>query len=221
MNELSLTNIIGLTFKTLLDSRVLVLMVLEIGILVLSHLFKRLINKKVVNTTSILASMVVLSTYSYKYIDTFKLFIDNVSTKLVEMIYFPTPLVTICIIILSIIILISSYYKNSNKIIKNINTSIVLSIVFIFLCMIEYMSTYKVAFDEYSVFSNPVLMSLNEVITGLFVAWMLILLVYKIDKYILSKIKVEDLSNDNIELPKLKVDVNEEYIELPKLKSNI
>lgn len=219
MSELSLVSIIEITFKTLLDSRVLMLIILELGIIILAHLFKRLLDKKVVNITSIFAGIVILSIYSYRYLDTFKIFIDNASTKIVEMLYFPTTLQIIGILFISIIILAITYYKKANKVVKVINTSLVISISFIFLCMIEYMNTYNIAFDEFSVFSNPVLMSLNEVITGLFISWIFGLIVIKIDSFIISKININEL--DSMELPKLKVDINEEYIELPKLKSNI
>ena len=114
--------------------------------------------------------------------------------------------------------------KNTNKILKFINSVLPLTISFIFLSIIEYINTNNIAFDEFSVFSNPIMMSLYELSMGLFVLWIIGLIIYKIDVFIINRIVIVDESelpdrNVEIYLPKRK-EVEEE-IELPRLKSQI
>ena len=125
------------------------------------------------------------------------------------------------ILSLSCLICIYTLIKQKNKYIKFINTVLPISISFIFLSIIEYINKNNIAFDEFSVFSNPILMSLYELATGLFISWIIGLIIYKIDVFIINRITIvseEDLPKEEYFLPKKRV---EEEIELPKLKSQI
>ena len=122
------------------------------------------------------------------------------------------------------IMIVTLKSKNTNKILKFINSVLPLTISFIFLSIIEYINTNNIAFDEFSVFSNPIMMSLYELSMGLFALWIIGLLIYKIDVFIINRIVIVDESelpdrNVEIYLPKRK-EVEEE-IELPRLKSQI
>lgn len=221
MPELSIIEIIKYAIKSLMSSKVFILILLELALLLVSVIFYRLMNKKTVKYTSIIASIIILLFYIVNYISTIKVFLNNVSTKLLEFIYFPTTLEFMIILSLSCLICIYTLIKQKNKYIKFINTVLPISISFIFLSIIEYINKNNIAFDEFSVFSNPILMSLYELATGLFISWIIGLIIYKIDVFIINRISIvseEDLPKEEYFLPKKRV---EEEIELPKLKSQI
>lgn len=221
MPELSIIEIIKYAIKSLMSSKVFILILLELALLLVSGIFYRLMNKKAVKYTSIIASIIILLFYIVNYISTIKVFLNNVSTKLLEFIYFPTTLEFMIILSLSCLICIYTLIKQKNKYIKFINTVLPISISFIFLSIIEYINKNNIAFDEFSVFSNPILMSLYELATGLFISWIIGLIIYKIDVFIINRITIvseEDLPKEEYFLPKKRV---EEEIELPKLKSQI
>ncbi len=221
MPELSIIEIIKYAIKSLMSSKVFILILLELALLLVSVIFYRLMNKRIVKYTSIIASIIILLFYIVNYISTIKVFLNNVSTKLLEFIYFPTTLEFMIILSLSCLICIYTLIKQKNKYIKFINTVLPISISFIFLSIIEYINKNNIAFDEFSVFSNPILMSLYELATGLFISWIIGLIIYKIDVFIINRITIvseEDLPKEEYFLPKKRI---EEEIELPKLKSQI
>lgn len=222
MPELSLIEILKNAFSSLIDSKALVLVVLEIAILMIMLVFSKIMNKKVVYTTSLIASFVVLGFYVTNYLDTIGIFLNNVSTRLIEFLYFPTTLEFVIVMVVSFIIMGITYLdKKSNKFLKLINTILPMFISFLFLCIIEYINNNNIAFDEFSVFTNPVLMSLYELAMGIFILWFVGLIIYKIDLFILSRVKTTTDSVDDlvtIHLPKLKT---EEEIEMPRLKAHM
>ena len=221
MPELSILEILKYALKSLMDSKVFILILLEIAIFAVSVIFYKLMDKKVVKYTAVGSSLVILMFYIVNYISTVKVFLNNVSTTLLEFIYFPTTLEFMIILSLSCLICIYTLIKQKNKYIKFINTVLPISISFIFLSIIEYINKNNIAFDEFSVFSNPILMSLYELATGLFISWIIGLIIYKIDVFIINRITIvseEDLPKEEYFLPKKRV---EEEIELPKLKSQI
>ncbi len=225
MPELSIMEMVEYALSTLAESNVLILVILELAILFISLIFSKLMSKKVVKITSISASILILLFYISNYIETLKVFIDNVSTKLVELIYFPTTLEFIGIMIISFVIMgITLANKKCGKVIKFINTSLPITISFLFLCIIEYINKYNVEFNEFSVFSNPVLMSLYELAMGLFVAWILGLIIREIDLLIINSISLPKLKEPEERLVTVNLNaLNEagEDLELPRLKSNI
>ena len=157
--------------------------------------------------------------------------------------YFPTTLeFTVVMLISFVIMIISLVSKKSNKILKFVNTFIPIFISFLFLSIIEYINSNSIPFNEYSVFTDPTLMSLNEFAMGIFIAWIISLIIYFIDNMIIKHMNAKEIINDNyvpnvqeITIPKseTKVKVNEpivielddeeeqEEIELPKLKNKI
>ena len=241
MKELSLFQIIKYAFKALINSEVLVLLVLELAVLLLSYAFSKIINKKFVKNVAIIASVIIMIFYGLNYIDTLSLFMDNVSTKLMEFIYFPSTLEFLGIMLTSFVIMVITLSrKKEKKVIKIINIVVPVIISFLFFSIIEYMNGADIEFNEFSVFTEPVLMSLNELAIGLFVAWLISLLIYKVDILVIKKTNAKKIVEKNVldveeisinekqqtntlisvnldKLPKLK----EEEIELPRLKSQI
>ena len=226
MKELSIIKIFSSALSAVLGSKVLILIVLILMMLFVNIIFSNLMNKKLVNIITILASIILVGFYSVSYIETIKIFIDNVSTKLLEMIYFPTTLEFMIVMILSFAIMISSLVsKKSSKNIKIINVTITLIISFLFFCIIEKVNGSGIDFNEFSVFSNTVLMSLHELAMGLFVAWIIGLGLYKFDSYIINKAmnEIKDSEYKYNTINTLSIDeINSQYeseeLEMPKLK---
>lgn len=224
MPELSLIEIIKYSLESLINSKVFVLVLLELAIVFIALIFNRLMNKKIVNRTSIIASLVVLSFYISNYVNTIITFLNNVSTKFVEFIYFPTTLEFMIVMVVSFTIMVITYLKKNSKMyVKLLNTIIPLTISFLFLCIIEYINVNEIPFDEFSVFTNPILMSLYELAMGIFISWLIALAVIKVDKYIIdSLMQTSKQTDENLELVTVKLlEVEEEEIELPKLKSGV
>lgn len=240
MKELSLVQILSNSFSALLNSKVFVLFILELAILILFYSYSKIMNKKVVKRVSMITGLIVLLFYVLDYIDTLRTFVNNVSKQIIELMYFPTTLeFTIVMIISFAIMAITLVNKKSSKILKIINSFIPLFISFLFLSIIEYINSNSIPFNEYSIFTDPTLMSLNELAMGVFVAWIISLVIYFIDNMIIRNMNAKEIINDNyvpsvqeITIPKskIKVKVNEplivdpeennehEEIELPKLK---
>lgn len=222
MPELSLMEIIKNSFNSLLESKVLVLLLLEIAILFMALIFSRLMNKKVVKISCIVESLIIFGLYISSYVGTMTTFINNVSTKLVELVYFPTTLEFMIVMVLSIVVMIGTWLNKKSKIVlKVVNTAFPIAISFLFLSIIEYINSNNVPFDEFSVFTNPVLMSLYELAMVLFISWVIGLIVYKIDKLIIESINT--IEENDIDTNTISIDASEDdiEIELPKLKSGL
>ena len=175
MKELSLIQILSNSFAALINSKVFVLFILELTILILAYAYSKIMNKKVVRRVSIAGSLIVLLFYVLDYIDTLRVFLDNVSKQFIELMYFPTTLeFTVVMLISFVIMIISLVSKKSNKILKFVNTFIPIFISFLFLSIIEYINSNSIPFNEYSVFTDPTLMSLNEFAMGIFIAWIIL-----------------------------------------------
>ena len=115
----------------------------------------------------------------------------------------------------------------SNKYLKIANTVFTLIISFLFLSIIEYINVNNIPFDEFSVFTNPILMSLYELAMGLFMSWLIGLVVVKVDTLIINSITSLNLSSNSTDLKLVTVTMpsdikdDEDEVELPKLKNGV
>ena len=225
MKELSIIEIITTAFNAVKDSKIIVLFGLELLILLIHLVFKKSMDKKINNRVSLGASLLLLGFYLVNYINTLKVFVDNVSTKLLDLIYFPTTLEFIIVVILSIIISIYTLVKSNKTSLKIVNILIPTIISFLFFCIIENVNTLELDFNEFSVFTNSTLMSLHELAMGLFISWIIGLILYKIDEYVINKAVNEVYETDyNYKtVNALSIDeINnqDEELEMPRLKMN-
>jgi len=225
MKELSIIEIITTAFNAVKDSKIIVLFGLELLILLIHLVFKKSMDKKLNNRVSLGASLLLLGFYLVNYINTLKVFVDNISTKLLDLIYFPTTLEFIIVVILSIIISIYTLVKSKKTSLKVINVLIPTIISFLFFCIIENVNTLELDFNEFSVFTNSTLMSLHELAMGLFVSWIIGLILYRIDEFVINKAvnEVYEIDYDYKTVNALSIDeINneDEELEMPKLKTN-
>ncbi len=223
MPELSIFEIMQNSIMTLTNSKVFILILLEMAILIVSLIFSRLMDKKTVKVTSIVSSLIILGFYITNYVKTLGIFIDNVSTKILEVIYFPTTLEFIIVMIIGIIIMLATLLsKKSSIVLKIVNSVMPLGISFTFLGIIEYINKNSIEFDEFSTFTNPMLMSLYEFAMGLFVTWMIGLFLYKINGIVIKRASLPELKEET-SLVTVNIDAldEEEEIEMPKLKEAV
>ena len=231
MQELTLFEVLKYAFTALIDSKVFVLLMFEIAILLVALIFSKLINKTMVRNTSIFASLIVLAFYISNYVSTVITFINNVSTRFMELLYFPTTLEFVIMMGISFMIMtVTLLNRKSSKLLKVVNTILPTTISFILLCIIEFINVNKIAFDEFSVFTNPFLSSLYQLGMGLFIAWILGLIVYKIDKFVINRVSLNNEENkdtNNLVTVKLEAleesfaEEKEEEIEMPRLKHQL
>ena len=223
MPELTIVEMFRYSLYCLLESKFLVLLVLELILLFGALIFSRFMDKKVVKITTILTAILILGFYAINYIDTFMVFINNVTTQIIDMIYFPTTFEFILILAISFGIMIITYLKKSSRVLKITNSIVPIFLSFIFLNIIEYINSNAIPFDEFSVFSDPVLMSLYELGMSMFVTWLAGILIYKIDIYLINRIKIkeETAKIDLTRIEEINLDSYDDYIEMPRLKSSI
>lgn len=235
MQELTLIEIFKNVFTTLMGSKVFALLLFEAAILLVALVFNKLMDKKLVRNTSIIASLVVAGFYISNYISTLVTFINNVSTRLIELIYFPTTLEFVIVMIISFVIMIVTLLnKKSKTLLKVINTALPISISFILFTIIEFINTNNISFDEFSVFTDPVLTSLYQLGMGIFITWILGLIIYKIDIFIINRVSLDKEEKETItpeENKLITVKVPQDYevkaedleddIELPRLKGEV
>lgn len=236
MQRLTLIEVLKNVFGTLVNSEVFSLLLFEVAILLVALVFSKLMDKKKVIKTSIFASLIVAVFYLSNYFSTVVTFVNNVSTRLVEMIYFPTTLEFVVVMIISFIIMITTLLsKKTSKVLKVINSILPISISFILFTIIEVINTNNIAFDEFSVFTDPVLTSLYQMGMGLFITWLLGLIIYKIDMFIINRVSLnkeveetkplEDTKLVTVKLPKdyevKESDLEDDFIELPRLKGEV
>ena len=203
MEELTLLQILGNSGQALLSSKVFILVILELLVLGLYLVFNKLVKKSYIKTSTIIGAVIVFGLYISQYISTLIVFLNNVTINIMELIYFPTTLEFTTVMALSFIIMVITLgNKKTKPIIKVINVALPLIISFLFLGIIEYTNVNNIEFGEFSVFTNPTLMSLHELAMGSFVAWILGLIIYKIDVFVLSRIpseiKVENTKKEEI-----------------------
>lgn len=222
MPELSILDMFNNSIKSITSSKVAILFILEAVILILGLVFSKLMNKKVVKRTTIITSLIVVGFYISNYISTLGTFMNNVTTRLMEFLYFPTTLEFITVMIISLVIMtVTLVRKNSNIILKVVNTVVPVIISFLFLSIIEFINNNGIDFDEFSVFTDPTMMSLYELAMIMFITWIIGLIIYKVDVILISASSLnekEEIVDETltIELPQLKSE-----IELPKLKTEI
>ena len=236
MQRLTLIEVLKNVFGTLVNSEVFSLLLFEAAILLVALVFSKLMDKKKVIKTSIFASLIVAVFYLSNYFSTVVTFVNNVSTRLVEMIYFPTTLEFVVVMIISFIIMFTTLLsKKTSKVLKVINSILPISISFILFTIIEVINTNNIAFDEFSVFTDPVLTSLYQMGMGLFITWLLGLIIYKIDMFIINRVSLnkevedtkplEDTKLVTVKLPKdyevKESDLEDDFIELPRLKGEV
>ena len=226
MKELSILQIITTAFNAAKDSKVLVLIGLEVLLLIVHAVFRNLMDKKLIDRVCLASGLLLIGFYLVNYINTISVFVNNVSAKAIELIYFPTTLEFVIVMILSIVISLYTLLKSDKIALKVINVLVPSIISFLFFCIIENVNSLGIDFNEFSVFTDSTLMSLHEMAMGLFISWLVGLLLYKLDTYLINKAVNEVYNIDYKYKTVNSLTINEindeldEDLDMPKLKLN-
>lgn len=165
-------------------------------------------------------SIIIIGILIYMYYDSILEVFNTISKNIVTMIYFPSVLNYIVMLVISLGILI---YSLANKKIKS-NIRVYNSIVFtanmyLFFLILDEIDNNEVDLaSKISIYSNDHLMILFEVSVSIFALWIISLILIKIINYFLNKNnKVKEVVEE-IEMPKKIVIPKEEAIEMPIIK---
>ena len=181
----------------------------------------RFISKKDKKTKVIYSviSLLVIGILISMYYDSLLVLFDSISKNLISFIYFPTVLEYIVMLIVSLIILI--YSLASKKISSNIKMFNALTFIlnsYVFFLILDEIENAKVDLSsKISIYTNDHLMILFEVSLGIFVFWIVSLILIKIIKC-LSKPKVEENFYEEPELPKTIEEVRKQVVYEPKIE---
>lgn len=165
-------------------------------------------------------SIIIIGILIYMYYDSILEVFNTISKNIVTMIYFPSVLNYIIMLVISLGILI---YSLANKKIKS-NIRVYNSIVFtanmyLFFLILDEIDNNEVDLaSKISIYSNDHLMILFEVSVSIFALWIISLILIKIINYFLNKNnKVKEVVEE-IEMPKKIVIPKEKSFEMPIIK---
>lgn len=181
MVELSLMERLKLIFNLIFSSPLFLILLLGIAIMLVDSFIISKKNKKtkvLYLIISILSIIILLQNY---YNSLFNVF-DTIAKNIVTIIYFPSVLEYIIIMLISlIIILVSIFSKKINKKIKFTNLLIFIIELFLFFLILDQITNNKVDLtNKISIYSNINLMALFELSIIIFAVWMIFLILYKI-----------------------------------------
>lgn len=198
MNQLTFIDKIQVLFRLLFSSPVIIGIFVFSLILMILLFFNSKLNKKLIKFLFMGLYIAIIVFVLVKYGNSFLSSLDSFVTLFMANIYFPTIPVYVLIMIISfVIMLITLSSKKNNKIFKIINT-----VFFTFIQMLFVIFVYVVESNNIDVSANQNLYSNEQTLTllelgmGLFVIWIIVLLIClylkKADKIFKSKNVVEE-----------------------------
>ena len=179
MNELTFMDKINVLIKLLFSSPVIIGIFAFSMILMILLFFYSKLNKKVMKFIFIILYMAVIGFAVVKYGKYFLTSIDSFVTLFMANIYFPIIPVYVVIMFISFIIMIVTLSsKNKHRIVKIINTVFFTFIQMLFALFIYIVESNKIDIStNANLYSNEQTMTLLELGMGLFVVWIIILII--------------------------------------------
>lgn len=209
MVEYTLLDKIKTVFNLVIESPLFLILLLGIILMVVDILF---ISKKDRKTKIIytIVSFILVIFFMNSYVESLLKIFDTIAKNIVAIVYFPTVLQYILMLIISIIILIVSIVsKKMNKIIKRINAFVLIANSFLFFLILDEIANSNVDLsNKVSIYTNSSLMMLLELSLIIFFIWIIGLILYKIIKIVSPKEKLKEVKfqtgtfYDEIVLPK-------------------
>ncbi len=232
MAELNLLEMISYVWSVLVSTNGLQLIGIELILLIAYAITTKIFKDKFIKMFFAGAEIFILGFYAYDSISYFQVFLNNVVTNITEIVFFPTPLELLIVLLISYAISYSFNKKCKSLILKSINVLVPLISTCMVVAMVKYMDVKSIAFDEFSVFTNKTLMSMHELVMIMFVVWIALLVLVSIDVYVLKKLahkhevveEKPDLVTVHIEAldtpDYVEDEEDEEEIEMPRLKAS-
>lgn len=203
MIEFTLFDKISTVFNLIFSTPLFLILILGFILMIIDINF---ISKKDKKTKIIyfVVSIVILGLLLEQYFPSLLNIFNIVFKNIVSMIYFPTVLEYIIVLLISLFILLFSIFnKNINRKIKIINEFVFSINTFIFFLILDQISSSKVNLaSKLSIYTNDNLMMLFELSIAIFVIWVIGLILYKIIHNIIHKDTPKDNFYEEPELPK-------------------
>lgn len=207
MVEYTLLEKIKTVFNLIYTSPLFLILLLGISLMVIDILF---ISKKDSKTKIVygVISIILIFFFMYSYLESLLSIFDTIAKNIVAIIYFPSVLEYILMLLISLIILIVSVVsKKMNKIVKRINLFVLIINGFLFFLILDQIAKSNVDLtNKISIYTNSTLMMLLELSIIIFVIWITVLILYKIIKAFLPK--------ENFE--KINLEISDEKLDFPK-----
>ena len=200
MEQLSFVDKINVLFKLLFSSPIIIGIFAFSMVLMIMLFFYSKINKKIMKYIFIVIYLALIGFAVFKYGKYFLTSIDSFVTLFMANIYFPIIPVYVVIMFISFIIMIVTLSsKNKHRIVKIINTVFFTFIQMLFALFIYIVESNNIDISSnVNLYSNEQTMTLLELGMGLFIVWIIILVIIfylkKADK--IFKVKKPEESDD-------------------------
>lgn len=184
MNRLTMLDKLSSLWKTSISAPVtIILIIFVIGIIyITSNTNKKKIQqtKKIYIGLYTIAILILLGTSFNSISD----IIENFNKNLFIAIYFPSLAVySLAIIITNVIFLKTVFDTKINKIIKKINITVFIVIMYIFSLLVHIINKEELnVFKQESIYSNQNAHALIELTSIIFITWIMFIVIYKIYK---------------------------------------
>ena len=216
MVEYTLLEKIKTLFDLITSSPLFLILLSGIILMIIDMLFisnKDKKTQKIYLIVSILLIILILNLYFNSILS----ILDTISKNIVTIIYFPTILQYIIMLIISIVILLVSIFnKRINKIIKRINIFVLILNTFLFFLILDQINNNNVDLsNKISIYSNSHLMILLELSILIFVIWIISLILY----LIIKNFKIKTIEETNMFYEKPKLPEKFEELQMPKRKT--
>lgn len=211
MVELSLLERLKLVFNLIFSSPLFLVLLLGIAIMLVDAFVVSKKNQKIKVAyliISILGMIILLNNYLGSLLSVF----DTIAKNIVTIIYFPSVLEYIIILLITIIILLVSIIsKKTNIKIKFINLIVFIIEMFLFFLILDQINNKNIDLaNKISIYSNEILMALFELSVIIFSIWIVGLVLYKIIYKLTHKVVIkEGTSNSFYEEPELPKTIEE------------
>ena len=179
MNQLTFVDKIKVLFELLFSSPIITLIfVFSLGLMILLFFYSK-INKKIIKFVFIGIYVALIGFAVFKYGSYFLSSLDSFVTIFMANIYFPTIPVYVFIMLISFIIMIVTLSSRKiHRVVKIINTVFFSIIQMLFGLFIYIIETNNIdVSNNQSLYSNEQTLTLLELGMGLFVVWIIVLLI--------------------------------------------
>lgn len=209
MVELSLFEKIKTLFSLIFSSPLFLILLIGVIIIFIDIFYISKKSKKV-KIIYLILSIIIIFILLYSYLEQLLNIIDIINKNIVNIINFPSLLEYIVINIISLLIMLFSLIKkNTNKIVKRINIGVIISDIFIFFLILDQISKNNIDLSsKVDIYINQNLMVLFQINMFIFIIWIIGLIIFKICKHLIKE--------EEIELPKKKIENLYEEPEMPK-----
>ena len=179
MNQLTIFDKVQVLFKLLFSSPIIIGIFVFSLFLMIVLFFNSRLNKKIIKYVFIGIYVIVIGFAFFKYGSYFLTSIDSFLTLFMANIYFPTIPVYVAIMIISFIIMIITLSSNKrSRVVKIINTVFFTIIQMLFAIFIYVIESNKIDVSSNSnLYTNEQTLTLLELGIGLFIIWIVILLI--------------------------------------------